>query len=611
VRAPSELTNRVLELRSRYGARDAAMWRVGLVRNGNLGLVAPDHFSEDWPQSMVANMVDVIARDVAESISPLPALNCSSGSMKTDTDKKRAAKKNKGGMHYWAKSNLKIAMLSGADRYCTHGFLPFYVHPDFGNARPMIDVEDGVHAYYDLDRTGAVQVYAKVYRDRLSRLIALFGDDPSVRSALMANNYGSHYRAGTETEIEVVRFCDTHSTVLYCPTKENVVLAQYANPVDGVCPYFIAERPKLAQLGVPRGQFDDVIYVQIARQVMAQLTMEAGKKSVQAPIAAPPDLVDLPIGPDAIWRSETPEKIGRVPLNVPREAFALGQELEQEVKIGARYPGTRAGQVEASVITGRGVQQLSAGYETQIDSAQTVIGEALRKATEYAFQLDEKLWPDQTRTIDGTLSGETFHEDWRPSRDIDGKYSCDVTYGFAAGLAPAQKVVMLLQLRADGDIDRDTLRRQLPWEIDVEQMQRSMDVQAVRDAAVASVQGLLGMAGQMAVNGMDPTAILSGATAFIKGRQDGKAVEDLLGELFPAPAPPPQPEPGSMEAAGAEAGGGPAAAAAGGTAGAAAGGPPQPGQPGGPGVQDLIAAFRGGNGQPAMSASVRRRTVAA
>jgi hypothetical protein len=126
-------------------------------------------------------------------------------------------------------------------------------------------------------------------------------------------------------------------------------------------------------------------------------------------------------------------------------------------------------------------------------------------------------------------------------------------------------------------------------------------VQAVRDSAVAAVQGLLGMAGQMAASGMDPTAILTGATNFIKGRQDGKAVEDLLGELFPAPEPPPAPEPGSMEAAAAEAGGAPT--------GAPAPEAPQPGQPGGPGVQDLIASMRAG--RPAMSASVRRRTVAA
>jgi hypothetical protein len=427
-----------------------------------------------------------------------------------------------------------------------------------------------------------------------------------VHAKLMTGPRG--YPVG-DHEVEVVRYCDTEQTMLFVPSKDGVVLTSYPNPVPGKCPYFIAERPKLRQLGVPRGQFDDVIYVQVARSVMAQLTMEAGKKAVQAPIAVPQDLQDLPIGPDAIWRTDQGAgSIGRVALNVPREAFALTDQLEQELQAGARYPGTRSGQVEASVITGRGVQQLSAGYETQIDSAQTVLGECLRRATEYAFELDEKVWPDITRTIDGTLSGETFHEDWRPARDIDGHYSCDVTYGFAAGLAPAQKVVMLLQLRADGDIDRDTLRRQLPWDIDVEQMQRSMDVQAVRDAAVGSVQQMLGMAGQMALNGMDPTPLLTGARDFIRGRQDGKAVEDLIEKLFPPPPPPAAPEPGTPEAAAAEAGGSPAGATPTAPAGAQEQQQPLPGQAGGPGIQDLVAAMRGGT--PAMSASVRRRAVA-
>lgn len=610
MRAEDLITRRVSDLRMRNAARDAVMWKVGLVRGGNMQLVAPGHFSEEWPQSMVANMVETIAKDVAESVAPLPALNCSSGSMKSDADKQRASKKNKGGSDYWHKSGLKIQMLSGADRYITDAFLPFYVEPDFTNNRPVIRVEDGLGAYYDLDQSGDTQVYVKVWRDRASRLAALFGNDPQVRSALVNDSRG--YPAG-DHEIEVVRYSDCDRTVLYVPSRDNAVLTEYANPVPGVCPYFIAERPKLRQTGVPRGQFDDVIYVQIARSVMAQLTMEAGKKSVQAPIAAPMDLVDLPLGPDAIWRTEQGAgSIGRVQLTVPREAFALGDQLEQELRAGARYPGTRSGQVEASVITGRGVQQLSAGYETQIDSAQTVLGEALRRATEYAFRVDEALWPDVTRIIDGTLAGETFHEEWRPGRDIAGHWSCDVTYGFAAGLAPAQKVVMLLQLRADGDIDRDTLRRQLPWDIDVEQMQRSMDVQAVRDAAVGSVQSMLGMAGQMALNGMDPTALLKGAAAFIKGRQDGKAPEDLLQGLFPPPAPP-TPEPGTPDAAAAEAGGGPPAGAG---AGPPPAGPgqqapqaPQPGQPGGPGVQDLIAAMRGGNA--VMNSSVKRRVVAA
>ena len=598
MKVDAETAGRVAEIRGRFVERDATMWRVGLVRDGNLHMVAPGHFSDQWPQSMVANMVETVARDIAESVSPLPALNCSSGSMKYDSDKQRAAKKNKGGMHYWIESRLNIQMMSGADRYITDGFLPVYVHPDYAAGMPMIRVEDGKSAYYDLDQSGHTRVFVKVWRDRVSKLIAMFGEDPDVHRVLATDQYGR--RLSTDPEVEVVRFCDTDRTVLFCPSKDGVVLTSYPNPVPGVCPYFVAERPKLRDGSVPRGQFDDVIYVQVARSVMAQLTMEAGKKAVQAPIAAPADLVDLPLGPDAVWRTENPQGIGRVKLDIPREAFALSQQLDEELRVGARYPGVRSGQVEASVVTGRGVQQLSAGFETQIDSAQTVLGEALRRATEYAFQLDEALFPHVTRQIDGTLSGETFHETWTPSRDIAGNYSCDVTYGFAAGLAPAQKVVMLLQLRADGDIDRDTLRRQLPWDIDVEQMQRSMDVQAIRDAAVGSVQAMLGMAGQMAAQGMDPTPMLTGAAGFIRGRQDGKAVEDLLEKLFPPPAPAPESEAGPGEPVpGQPAGPG---------AGQAAAQPPQPGQPGGPGVQDLIAAMR--SGQPVMNASVRRREVA-
>src|SRR5262249_60102029 len=98
--------------------------------------------------------------------------------------------------------------------------------------------------------------------------------------------------------------------------------------------------------------------VQLARSVMAQLTIEAGKKAVQAPTVVPPDMIDMPIGADAVWRVEGgAAQVGRVPLNVPGEAFALSQQLQQEMQDGARYPGVRQGGLKASVVTGRGVQE--------------------------------------------------------------------------------------------------------------------------------------------------------------------------------------------------------------------------------------------------------------
>jgi hypothetical protein len=44
----------------------------------------------------------------------------------------------------------------------------------------------------------------------------------------------------------------------------------------------IAERPSID--GNPRGQFDDVMFVQLARARFANLAMEAAEKSIQAPL---------------------------------------------------------------------------------------------------------------------------------------------------------------------------------------------------------------------------------------------------------------------------------------------------------------------------------------
>jgi len=158
----------------------------------------------------------------------------------------------------------------------------------------------------------------------------------------------------------------------------------------------------------------------------------------------------------------------------------------------------------------------------------------------------------------------------------------------------------MLQLRGDKTIDRDTVRRNLPFAIDAEQMQRAIDVQDARDAAVAGLQSALAATGQLAAAGQDPSVLLRAAGQFIRGRQNGRAVEDLLEEVFAAPEPAPAATPG-QEAGSPEQPAAPPTAA-----------PPEapaPGQPGGPGIQDLVAAMR--SGRPVMSTSVSRRTAVA
>lgn len=72
------------------------------------------------------------------------------------------------------------------------------------------------------------------------------------------------------------------------PERDNLVLFRVENFL-GRCPVVVAERPGLVE-NDHRGQWDDVIWIQLARARMALLGLEAAEKSVQAPLALPSDV---------------------------------------------------------------------------------------------------------------------------------------------------------------------------------------------------------------------------------------------------------------------------------------------------------------------------------
>jgi hypothetical protein len=366
--------------------------------------------------------------------------------------------------------------------------------------------------------------------------------------------------------------------------------------------------------GESRGQYDGVIWVQLARHRMALLGLEAGVKAVGAPLAVPRDVAELAVGPDAVIVTDSPEKVRRVGIEVPQSTFALQEVLEQELRMGTRYPEGRAGGIDASVITGRGVDALMGSFDSQISTAQTVIGECLAKVTSFAFEIDAKVWPHQRKRITGTRQGEPYDLTYVPATTIGTTFSCDVSYGFAAGLSPNAATVMMLQLRGDGIIDRSTLRRNLPFDIDDEQMQRSLDVEQTADAMKQGLFALLAGLGPMSAQGMDPRPYLRSAAQIIAGRQNGKELHELFVEAFAPEVMDPEAAKAQAEAEEqAEAGGDP-----GGNPGALPGMDPNSGLPAGtvpgqagqapggaPDLQTLVAGMRGGS--PQLDAAVTRR----
>lgn len=584
--------------------RDSRMADVHDVRMGDVSRVLPGMFPDIWPKPIVANFIDVTARQLSETIGIRPAINCESGLQVSNASKKFAAKRTKIAHHYFDKSRLDIHLTTAADRYVTYGFQPFVVEADFEYGCPVILLDDPMGTYYNLDLMGCVSSYAKVWRESAMGLAAKF---PEYSTQILGENPG-----GEKTELEVIRYIDKTSYILFLPERSNLVLTEAPNRL-GKVPVAIAERPGLDSEA--RGQFDDVMWVQLARARMALLGMEAVEKSVQAPLALPSDVQQMTFGGDAILRTNSPEKIRRVGVEVPQASFAESQLLQQDMRIGARFPEAASGQVDASVITGRGVEALLGGFDSQVKVAQVVLGFALSKTLSTCFEFDELYWPDEKKTIRGVANGSHYEESYVPSKDIAGNNTVDVTYGYAAGMDPNRALVFLLQLRGDKLVPRDFVQRHLPMAVDVVQLQQQVDAEETTDALKQGVFSMLASMGILAQQGMDPTDLLRKTALIIQKREKGETFHDAVLDAFAPPPPKPAPNDPSLppelqQGAQGEQGLGP-------LPGQQAQGVPfgvAPGQaaqgPGGrPDMQQLLASL-GASGKPNISAGVSRRVPA-
>jgi len=494
-------------------------------------------------------------------------------------------------------------MYTGADRYLTYGMLAFVIEPDFENNRPMIRLDNPIGSYPEWDRFGKLLSYTRRYSKTVRELINDFPElEPQLR--------GPYEQRNSERMLEVFRYQDKNDLVLFIPERKNLILEQSKNFI-GEIPVVIAVRPGLDSDEHQRGQFDDIMWVQVARSRFATLQLEAAQKAVQAPFALPADVNVLDIGPDATIRSANPEKIRRVELNIPNGVFQETAQLDQELRVGSRYPQGRLGQQSGSIVTGRGVEALMGGFDTQVKTAQAVFAEAFRHVMRICFLMDETLFPNVTKEVRGVNAGAPYEITYTPAKDINGDYWCDVTYGMMAGLDPNRALVFGLQARGDKLISRDFLRRQMPWEMNVTMEEEKVEVEMLRDALMQSVSGYAQALPAMIAQGQDPSKILTSMAEIIKGRQKGDNIEDVIAQAF---APEPQPEaPQEMQA---EAAGQPGAPSQEGQLppGLSATGRMQgvaPGQegmaPGGrPALQTLLAGLSS-SGAPNLSAGVIRR----
>jgi len=530
---PKEVNAKLGRLQTKFASRDQRMRDVLSVRQGDLSKVYPSMFSEDYPKPLVANFIDVAARDLAEAMAPLPSFNCSAANMVSDAARKAADTRTRIANFYASLSELQLQMYEGADWYNTYGMMVGLVEMDYDSNNPRLRLLNPWGVYPEMDRFGRTISLTQVINIDSESLAAQY---PEFADQILAKN---NYQQGSPY-ISMIRYHDADQDLIFLPERKNLTLARTPNPI-GKCLAKVAIRPSLD--GQARGQFDDVLSVQLARARFAILQIQAAEKSIQAPIAIPQDVQELALGPDSIMRSAQPQNIRRVSLDLPPGLFAESGALERELRLGARYPESRSGNINASVITGRGVQELQAGFDTQIKSAQAQFARMFSDLLGLCFEIDEKLFPNVQKIIKGSEDGTPYVLKYTPSRDIKGEYGVDVRYGIMSGMDPSRAIIALLQMRSDKLVSRDYVRREIPMDLNVSQEEQRVDIEEMRDALRVSVAQYAQAIPALAAQGQDPSEIVSRIAAVIQGRQKGLSLESVVEKAFaPPPAPPMPPQ---------------------------------------------------------------------
>jgi hypothetical protein len=281
---------------------------------------------------------------------------------------------------------------------------------------------------------------------------------------------------------------------------------------------------------------------------VAMYTMDAIEQSVHAPIAMPKDVNELELGPFTVVQSDNPGQIGRVPLAISPGLFPESQILAQEQRTGSRYPEGRSGSIDASIVTGQGVQALMGTFDTQVQTFQRLNASALEDVIELCFRMDEAYWSGVRKTRRIKDNGSPRKVEYEPTKDINGDYTVDVTYGAIAGLDPNRGLVFVLQALAGGLIAKSTARKTLPVDLNVEAEEKQIQLEQVDDSIAAALAQLPLAIPQMAAMGQDPRDLAMQVVQARKLIMQGKSLSEALEKVF-APPEPPQPEVDPMQAA--------------------------------------------------------------
>jgi len=134
----------------------------------------------------------------------------------------------------------------------------------------------------------------------------------------------------------------------------------------------------------------------------------------------------------------------RAPVNFEAQQV-IGQLVEQ-ARHQAMEPAQRAGDPQASIVSGKGTTSLLGAFNMELAVAQREMTHLLQRSTAMTAALDE-LWCAGPKQIIGVDEGADFEETYDAAAVFDGDYRNIVTYAERSGLDANQHLTTIATMR--------------------------------------------------------------------------------------------------------------------------------------------------------------------
>ncbi len=449
------------------------MEEMASVYEGNL----PSKFDRYFPNNETRHIVNLIRLawdDLATSVGRLPDLRAETRNL-TDREQKRAGLLERIGFNYIrnAEPSGKILMWTAAWDLVGLGANCLLVVPDLETKQPLITIRD--------PRTARPNAKKKV-RNQIVELADIIFDyelDTAVAKE-MGLQPKLDDRGNWPDKTRILEFIDDNQWVV-CSDGGSVHRAEHGL---GFVPasYSNTFAPNSASLG----QFGDQMSLMVAVSRILTQKLAFGDRVVYPLMWVRGHQGTVRIGPHILNKLGPQGEMGQIAPPVQLQADRDLDILERFSRILNRNPEVRQGEIQTkgTYTSAKTLEQLAEAIDTVIGRMWDIISVGLRHTLRACYAMDEKLWPNEVKVIQGSRKGRSYTDEYIPTKAIDGMHKINVDYGF--GLGGYQGFLMQLQAKDSRLQSRRGAIEEMPGVSDVDEKLREIELESLDDATQAA-----------------------------------------------------------------------------------------------------------------------------